>query len=145
MVIFVALILVYAATWVFLHRTWLGRSFRVVAINPLGAQVCGVNLRHIRLLAFAGGGLIAGLVGWLYAPLSAAGYLMGEQIGLKGFICLIIGGMTTLFGPLAGGLLLGMLEVFADFYIGSIYSQAIAFVLLLLFLTIRPNGLLGRA
>ncbi|MBM3491595.1 MAG: branched-chain amino acid ABC transporter permease [Alphaproteobacteria bacterium] len=132
----------FIALWLFLHRTSFGRSFRIAAIDPLGAQICGVDLGRVRFAAFAIGGLIAALLGWLYGPLHAAGNLMGEAPGVKGFIALIIGSLVSPLGALVGGLLLGLFEVAAAFYIGSLYSEAIAFVMLMLFLFVRPQGII---
>ena len=141
---------VYAATgatfillWLFLHRTTFGRSFRIAAIDPLGAQIVGVDLGKVRLAAFAIGGLIAAILAWLYGPLHAAGYLMGEAPGVKGFIALIVGGLASPLGALAGGLMLGTFEVAAAYYIGSLYSEAIAFFMLMLFLFVRPQGIVA--
>ena len=133
----------FAALWFFLHRTTFGRSFRIAAIDPLGAQIVGVDLGRVRVAAFAIGGLIAAILAWLYGPLYAAGYLMGEAPGVKGFIALIIGGLVSPLGALTGGLLLGVFEVATAYYIGSLYSEGIAFVMLMLFLFVRPQGLIA--
>ncbi len=127
----------------FLHRTSFGRSFRIAAIDPLGAQIVGVNLAKVRFAAFAIGGLIAAILGWLYGPLHAAGNLMGEAPGVKGFIALIIGSLVSPLGALTGGLLLGLFEVATAYYIGSIYSEGIAFAMLMLFLFVRPQGIIA--
>jgi branched-chain amino acid transport system permease protein len=134
---------VFAGLWLFLHRTTFGRSFRIAAIDPLGAQIVGVDLGRVRFAAFAIGGLIAAILAWLYGPLYAAGYLMGEAPGVKGFIALIIGGLVSPLGALTGGLLLGLFEVATAYYIGSLYSEGIAFVMLMLFLFVRPQGLIA--
>ena len=89
------------------------------------------------------GGLIAAVLAWLYGPLYAAGYLMGEAPGVKGFIALIIGGLVSPLGALTGGLLLGVFEVATAYYIGSLYSEGIAFIMLMLFLFMRPQGLIA--
>ncbi len=133
----------FGALWLFLHRTTFGRSFRIAAIDPLGAQIVGVDLGKVRVAAFAIGGVIAGILAWLYGPLYAAGYLMGEAPGVKGFIALIIGGLVSPLGALTGGLLLGVFEVATAYYIGSLYSEGIAFVMLMLFLFVRPQGLIA--
>jgi branched-chain amino acid transport system permease protein len=141
--VFAATAATFCALWLFLHRTTFGRSFRIAAIDPLGAQIVGVDLGRVRLAAFAIGGLIAAILAWLYGPLHSAGYLMGEAPGVKGFIALIIGGLVSPLGALTGGLMLGMFEVAAAYYIGSLYSEAIAFVMLMLFLFVRPQGIIA--
>ena len=141
--VFAATAATFCALWLFLHRTTFGRSFRIAAIDPVGAQIVGVDLGRVRLAAFAIGGLIAAILAWLYGPLHSAGYLMGEAPGVKGFIALIIGGLVSPLGALTGGLMLGMFEVAAAYYIGSLYSEAIAFVMLMLFLFVRPQGIIA--
>lgn len=149
--IFAQTIVIYGSTAViflavvyFLRATWLGRSLRVAAIDPLAASLVGVDLGRVRMAAFGIGGLIAAITAWLYAPLYAVGYLTGAIPGIKGFIALFIGGMASPFGPLVGGLLLGVLEVSASRYLPSIYSEGIAFVLLMVVLFVRPNGLIAE-
>lgn len=141
--VFGATATVFVGLWLFLHRTTFGRSFRIAAIDPLGAEIVGVDLGRVRFAAFAIGGLIAAILGWMYGPLHAAGYLMGEAPGVKGFIALIIGGLVSPLGALTGGLLLGLFEVATAYYIGSLYSEGIAFVMLMLFLFARPQGLIA--
>jgi branched-chain amino acid transport system permease protein len=135
---------IFLAVVYFLRGTWLGRSLRVAAIDPLAASLVGVDLGRVRMAAFGIGGLIAAITAWLYAPLYAVGYLTGAIPGIKGFIALFIGGMASPLGPLVGGLLLGVLEVSASRYLPSIYSEGIAFVLLMLVLFVRPSGLIAE-
>jgi branched-chain amino acid transport system permease protein len=134
---------VFVGVWLFMKHTWLGRSLRVAAIDPIGATLAGVNLGRVRLAAFGIGGLIAAVTGWLYAPLYAAGYFVGVVPGIKGFIALIIGGMASPAGPLPGGLLLGVLEVAAARYLPSVYSEAAPFLVLMALLFTRPSGLVA--
>ena len=145
LVIYGSTIVIFGAVILFLHYTWLGRSLRVAAIDPLAASIVGVDLGKVRLAAFGLGGLIAAAVAWLYAPLYAVGYMTGAIPGIKGFIALFIGGLASPLGPLVGGLLLGLMEVSSARYLPSIYSEGIAFALLMLVLFVRPNGLVqGR-
>ena len=143
LLIYAATALLFGLVVVFLRRTWLGRSLRIAAIDPLAASLVGVNLDTVRLAAFAAGGLIAGCVAWLYAPLYAVGYMTGVIPGIKGFIALFVGGMVSPAGPLVGGLLLGVLEVSVSRYLPSVYAQGIAFALLMAVLAVRPRGLMG--
>lgn len=136
---------VFGGVWLMMRFTWLGRSLRVAAIDPIGAALCGVDLGRVRLMAFGLGGLIAATVGWLYAPLYAAGYQIGVAPGIKGFIALFIGGLVSPMGSLVGGLALGIIEVGAARFMSSVYAEAASFVILMLVLFFRPNGILvGR-
>ena len=143
LVIFAVTAATFVALWMYLYRTTFGRSFRIAAIDPLGAQIVGVDLGRVRFAAFAIGGLIAAILAWLYAPIYAAGYLIGEAPGVKGFIALIIGGLVSPLGALVGGLMLGLFEVATAYYVGSLYSEGIAFLMLMLFLFVRPKGLIA--
>jgi branched-chain amino acid transport system permease protein len=135
---------IFVGVSLFMTRTWLGRSLRVASIDPLGASLMGIDLNRVRMVSFGLGALIAALCAWLYFPLYAVGYLNGVIPGIKGFIALFLGGMASSMGPLLGGLLLGVAEVAASRYLPSIYSEGVAFALLMVILGVRPSGLLGR-
>jgi branched-chain amino acid transport system permease protein len=136
--------LLFIGFWALDHFTRLGLTLRVAAIDGVGAQLCGISLSQVRLAAFAIGGLIAAVVGWLYAPLYAAGYSIGTVAGMKGFIVLVIGGLGSPWGSLIAGLFIGFLEVIVAFYVSSIYSDAIVFAALLAVLLLRPSGLIAQ-
>lgn len=141
--VFAGTAVAYLAYLLFTRMTWLGFCLQVTATDRLGAQLCGMDPARVRLAAFAIAGVIAGLAGWFVGPLVAAGYMMGVLPGIKGFIALIIGGLTTPLGGLIGGLILGCIESLSSFYISSMYSEAIGFAFLLVVLAVRPSGLLG--
>lgn len=143
LVIYAVTAVVFAAVWLHMRLTRLGRSLRVAAIDPIGAQLIGVDLNRVRAFAFGLGGMIAAITGWLYAPLYAAGYMIGVVPGVKGFIVMVIGGMISPFGSLAGGIALGLIEVAAARYLSSLYSEALAFVVLMVVLFVRPEGLIA--
>ena len=144
-VVLVAVAAVFLGVWWFMRRTWAGRSLRVAAIDPVGAQLIGIDLGRVRLMAFGIGGLIAALTGWLYGPLFAASYAMGNAPGIKGFIALIIGGVGSPLGALVGGLGLGLLELATARYASSLWSEAVSFLVLIAVLLFRPNGLVGAS
>lgn len=143
LLIFGVTALAYVTYVLFTRFTWLGFCLRVASTDPLGAQFCGMDPTRVRFTAFAIAGVVAGVAGWLVGPLVAAGYMMGVLPGIKGFIALIIGGLATPLGGLAGGLLLGCIESLSSYYVSSLYSEAIGFAFLLLVLAFRPSGLLG--
>lgn len=144
-VVYGAVVIVFAAMWWFMRRTWLGRTLRVAAIDTVGAQLIGIDLGRVRLTAFFIGGLIAALTGWVYGPLFAASYAMGDAPGIKGFIALIIGGVGSPLGALVGGLGLGILELATARYASSLWSEAVSFLVLIAVLLVRPNGLIATA
>jgi branched-chain amino acid transport system permease protein len=136
--------LVFLGAWYFFERTVWGRAFEAVAIDRFAAGLVGVNLRLTSTLAFAAGGAIAGLAGLLQSPLTSASYLMGLPLAIKGFSALVIGGMGRVEGALLGGLLLALLERLVLRYapIPSGYAIGVPLLLLILFLLMRPTGLL---
>jgi len=135
---------VFAATWYFFERTLAGRSFEAVAIDRRAAALMGINLRRVTALAFAGSAAVAGLAGVLVAPNVSAHYLMGLPLAIQGFTALVIGGVGRVEGALLGGLILAIAEQFTVRYapIPPGLAQGVPLVLLIVFLLLRPTGLL---
>jgi len=127
----------------FFDRTLIGRAMRANAANRQGALLVGINPGRVVLLSFALSAGLGALAGALIAPITLASYDMGTMLGLKGFSAAILGGLGSSPGAILGGLLLGLLESFAAGFISSGYKDAVAFVVLLLVLFVRPAGLLG--
>ena len=124
--------------------TPLGRAMRAVAENPRAAKVLGINVNRVTATTFAlssGLGAVAGVL--LALNVNTARMDMGLAIELKGLAVIIVGGMGSLRGAMVGGLLLGLIEVFAIQYIGSSWRDALAFGLLFVILLVRPRGMFG--
>lgn len=130
-------------TW-FFYRTSLGLAMRAVADNPTAAAVVGIRAGRVRLVSFALAGALGGLAGVLVTPITTLSYDVGVLLGLKGFAAAILGGFGSFPGAILGGLGLGVLESLSAGYISSAYKDVCAFVVLLLVLFIRPQGLLGK-
>ncbi len=130
---------------VFFQRTIIGLAMRAGASNPLGAAFLGVDHRRLGLYAFVLAGMLGALGGAVWSPIAFAQVDIGIGLGLKGFIAAALGGFATVYGPIGGGLLLGLLEAFGAGFISSAYQDAITFTLLLLVLIFRPQGLLGTS
>jgi branched-chain amino acid transport system permease protein len=126
------------------RRTIVGKAMRAVAFNPDAARLVGINVTSASLLAFAASALLAALAGILIAPLSNASSEMGTLLGIKGFAAAAVGGLGTFQGALAGGLILGLVEVLAAGLLWPGFSDVAAFLLLILILLVRPWGLFGR-
>lgn len=127
----------------FFNSTYLGKAFRACAVNPSAARLVGIETRSMSVVAFVISGALGAIAGLLVAPISLVQYDTGIPLGIKGFVACIIGGLGRPGGAMLGGLVLGVSEAFASGYLSSGYKNAIAFVLLLLFLRLRPSGLLG--
>lgn len=130
------------------YRTSLGKALRAVAENQVVAGMYGLNVNFIVGVTFAISSALAGVAG----VLTALAYhcitpFMGVQMGLKGLTVIVLGGMGSLTGAMIGGLLLGLGEVLAMGYLPmhlTGYKDAIAFIILIAVLLIKPSGLLGR-
>lgn len=128
----------------FFQRTVTGLAMRAGASNPLGAAFLGVDPVRLGFYAFVLAGMLGGLGGAVWSPISFAQVDIGIGLGLKGFIAAALGGFATTYGPIGGGLLLGVIESLGAGFISSAYQDAITFTLLLLVLVFRPQGLLGK-
>ena len=142
-VLIVAVVVVLmVAQRVVLQRTTLGKVMRAVAVDRDTAALMGIPVQKVLAGTFAYSSVLAALAGILLAPLFFVTTEMGTLVGLKGFVAMIIGGFGSLPGAILGGLLLGVSENLGAYWISSIYKDVIAFSLLLIFLAVRPQGLL---
>ena len=124
----------------FLNKSYTGRAIRAVSDDPEAARLSGINVRRIYAVAMglamataAVSGLCVGLK-WTFHPSAGGDYL------LISFIVVVIGGMGSVSGTLLAGLLFGLVQVFG----GASYGMLISYIMLLIMLTFRPGGLLGR-
>ena len=140
----VALFVTVALTSLFFRRTMLGLALRASASNPLGASYMGISPARLGLVAFSMAGLLGGLGGAIWTPIYFAQVDVGLGLGLKGFAAAVIGGIATTWGPIAGGIVLALVEAFAGGYVSSGWEDALLYGLMLLALLVRPQGLLGK-
>jgi branched-chain amino acid transport system permease protein len=127
----------------FYKRSIIGKAMKACAINPSAAQLMGINTSSIVMLSFAMSAGFGAVAGVLITPVSMTSYSVGSFLGLKGFAGAVLGGLDNPLGAVLGGLLLGILESLSVGVIDSGYKDAIAFLILLLVLFIRPSGILG--
>jgi branched-chain amino acid transport system permease protein len=131
--------------FVFLRATRLGKAVRAVSQSREVAQVCGIDVQRIHLLAFGIGSALAAAGGTLVAVMVAIQPEMGQVYTFKSFLVIVLGGAGNYPGALLGGLLLGLVEQLASLFLTTQVNEAVAYVLLVLVLLIRPTGLLkGR-
>ncbi len=137
-------ILAVLALEFFFRRTLTGKAMRACAANRLAAKLLGIKVEPLVLLAFAVSAGISAIAGILVSPITFATYDMGTMLGLKGFSGAVLGGLNSSLGAVTGGFLLGILESLAAGFISSAYKDAAAFIILLLMLFLKPEGLFGQ-
>ncbi len=128
----------------FFEKTMLGKAMRACAVNRLAAQLMGIRVDTMATLAFALAAILGAVGGIVLGPVTRPSYDMGLDLGLKGFVAAIIGGLVNFPVAVIGGLLLGVLENFWAGVTLAGFKDLFAFVVLILMLIIRPGILLGR-
>lgn len=134
---------IVTALWFFLTSTILGKAILATASNRLAAKLIGINTSAIVGLSFMVSAAIGAIGGILAAPITLTNYDVGTMLALKAFAAAMLGGMGSPLGAVAGGLLLGLLEAFSAGYLSSQYKDAVAFIVILAVLFVRPQGLFG--
>ncbi len=133
------------ALYWFLARTDTGHAIRATAQDRDAAQLMGVNVRNMGVLAFGLGSALAGAAGALIAPTYYIFPQVGGAFTLKAFVVVVLGGMGSVVGATLGGVLIGMSESLAAVYIGSGMKELCVYVIFLLVLLLKPSGLLGKS
>ncbi len=124
-----------------LARTATGKALLACAENPVAAQLLGIDVRRLTVLSFALTALIGAVGGIAVAPIMSVQYDTGRFFTNAGFIAVVIGGLGSLVGAVAGGLLLGVAQQLAAGYVSTLFSTGLALGLLLVALLLRPQGL----
>jgi branched-chain amino acid transport system permease protein len=130
--------------FLFFNRTLLGKGMRAAAANPDAASLIGVSSSTSSLIAWTIAAALGAAAGIVIAPINFASYSVGTMLGLKGFAAAVLGGLGSAQGAVVGGLVLGILETIAAGVFPSGYKDAVAFLILILVLLLRPQGLLGK-
>jgi len=131
----------------FINRTRLGKAMRATAQDPETAQLMGIDTDRIIVVAFILGGALAGVAGVIQGVrFSQIDFHIGFLAGIKAFTAAVLGGIGNIRGAMLGGFVIGLVEALATEYIphGGAWKDVWAFVVLILVLTVRPQGLLGE-
>lgn len=140
-VIILGAFLIVSVMGFFLSRALTGKAIVAIAANTVGAQLMGINRVAVVSLCFALSALIGALGGILATPITLTSYDTGVMLAIKGFTGAMLGGTGKPYGPVLGGLLVGLLEAFGAGFISSVYKDALALVALLLVFALFPQGI----
>ncbi|MDD2388644.1 MAG: branched-chain amino acid ABC transporter permease [Desulfobacterales bacterium] len=144
-IILLSSIIMMVVLYVYIHKTRIGMAIRAAAIDQGAAKLMGIDVNRVILIVFligpALGGVAGVMVGLYYGQIN---FTMGWMYGMKAFIAAILGGIGNIPGAMVGGLLLGVIEAMGAAYISIAWKDAIAFVVLILILIVRPTGILGE-
>ena len=144
-IIFAGLVL-FVILQLFVQRTRLGKAIRAVSMNEEASKLMGVNLNGVVSGTFLIGGLMTGAAGFFYTlKYENTAFSIGFELGIAAFTAAILGGIGNIKGAFYGGISLGLLETYASFFLGTQWKAVTVFLVLVVVLYFRPNGVFGEA
>ena len=142
----IATAIMIAALYFLLNKTEIGKAIKAVSENRLGAELVGINTKHIQALVFGLGMALAVTAGISLIPLLfASPVVTGATFTLKAFVVTVLGGLGNIGAAIAGGLILGIIEILGASYLDSAYRDAYGLLIFLIILLIKPEGLFGKS
>jgi len=143
-VIILCTLILLGFQYFFFEKTILGKKMLATAQDKQMARLLGIPVAQMIAITFAYSSILGAAAGILVGPIFFVTKDMGAMIGLKAFCSTIVGGFGSVPGAILGGLFLGVIEVFASYYISTAYRDAFAFIILILVLLLRPQGFFGE-
>jgi branched-chain amino acid transport system permease protein len=128
----------------FIKRSYLGKAIRATVQDPDAAMLMGINVPRLFLLTFAGGSALVGLAGCIMLPLYSTFPTVGGNFILIAYVIVVLGGMGSMEGALLGGICIGLVQSLSSYYVAPAYGQMFYFVVFLLVMIFRPDGLFGQ-
>lgn len=145
-IVIVAGLVLFIILQQFVQRTRLGKAIRAVSMNEDAAKLMGVNLNAVVSGTFLIGGLMTGAAGFFYTlKYENTVFSIGFELGIAAFTAAILGGIGNIKGAFYGGISLGLLETYASFFLGTQWKAVTVFLVLVVVLYFRPNGVFGEA
>jgi branched-chain amino acid transport system permease protein len=144
LVTLVATTLITIGLHVFLRQTMMGKAIRAVTQDKRAARVMGINVERTFLITFGIGAALAGMAGALLTPIYSITPGVGGNFIMAAFAVVVLGGLGSVWGAYFGGLIVGVVEAFAGFYIDPALKSAVWFLIFLVVLIVRPSGLMGQ-
>jgi branched-chain amino acid transport system permease protein len=136
-------ILATLGVFIFLKKTLIGTAVRAISEDVEASTMMGINPNRVNIVAFAIGIGLAAIAGINFATTYSFDPNYGFDVAIKALIALTLGGIGNVGGALLGGIIIGVIESLASFYVGMGWAQGILFVIFMLTLTLRPYGLFG--
>jgi branched-chain amino acid transport system permease protein len=143
-IVIVAAFVLMLVLWLLVTRTKTGKAMRATSIDREAAAMMGIDIDRVIVFAFVLGSALAGAAGVMFALRAPVSVTVGFLAGLKGFTAAVIGGIGSIPGAMAGGLLLGFAEAYTQGYITTRWSDLVVFAILIGFMLFRPQGLFGK-
>jgi branched-chain amino acid transport system permease protein len=141
---FLISLIVTAALMLFIKRSYLGKAIRATVQDRDAAMLMGINVPRLFLLTFAGGSALVGLAGCIMIPLYSTFPSVGLNFVLIAYVVVVLGGMGSVEGALFGGFCIGIVQSLSGYYVAPAYGQMFYFLIFLLVMVLRPDGLLGQ-
>jgi branched-chain amino acid transport system permease protein len=137
-------VVLIAGLFVFLNRTMLGRAIKAAGDDPVGCAYMGINLRSVYAISFGLGIAITAAGGCIMATYRPFNPFFGESIVVILFASVVMGGMTSITGALIGGLFIGIVQQLSSLVVSISLQNVAVFTIFVLFLYLRPQGILGK-
>ena len=142
---FVITAIITVALYFFLLKTNMGQAIRATAQDREAAQLMGIDVRRMGVVAMGIGAALAGTAGALISPTYYIYPQVGGAFTLKAFVIVVLGGMGSILGATLGGVVIGAVESLAAVYVSSGLKELVVYCLFLVVLLVKPSGLLGRS
>lgn len=143
LILFFSVLIMFALSSLIRYSIW-GKAMRAISEDVEAARLLSINSTLIITVSFILSAVIAGVAGVLIAPVTGISPAFGMTLMVKGFVAAVIGGIGSAKGAMIGGLLLGVIEILISGYVSTGLTDALVFTLLIIMLSVRPQGLFGQ-